>query len=801
MPTTRKGGKPNQRARIQSQSLQIGQLETTPTSRHLQSRRVDDKPDPPSAQQPPQASANEYEDKIDDADLIVLNDELDVPKDFWSEAASTHRSTPAPEAGRAHFDSPSSVIDDFSSLRSGSGKLPSTQPLPSQLVARPEANNYDFLETATTARRSSPVQPHNTLSRVALDRAWEYPKNNTVPELPGTIPDSYQVPELDAMKHLPENELYDATPASEEELQDAPKQPQVTTKSKPPQKAGAKRKATKGVKKAKAAVEILEEEVGPADEEPSVSPSEQPKPKRQKLGKTSEQVQKSPAVQTPKSTEAKGSVVRRGKQKFKPALEFDEKTQQVIDKSPNQSGHMSMVESMRQAHAASVSPIESTKKSTPKPRKKPSPRAVTKAAPKAAPKPSPRVTTKASPKPSRKAAAVAARRITRQSALAEELTQPSSEEVISPAVEQAEPVTKTSDAATKKTATKTIVKTEPLLQPAKAQAEPKGINDTQGSTENPILLSSAGSSSSLSDAGDFVPFNDQAEVPPVKQATAREKSITVRADPKEPLLQRTNRPPIRIGPGEVLSARDANMLAQYNASKANTLKRTATARDTLVDTSAPPRKTMKRSRSFSVSRAGSPLPVDATNPVEDTSPIYEEEDEPEPILPHTHKQINGLQQGYLSGLAAAKSMPARTRVLVKEKPKEKPRVEPTLPKDPIEEVAEELHGHVKAMLHRLQSSEHIIYRAADAYQKNSIDGVEKIGRRYEQEKRILSKTWKRDGDRFIRGARAARAALDKQRELREEVTRQMQEAVATRQHLYQKAITSLHALQGQLTQD
>ncbi|KAJ4011580.1 hypothetical protein NW752_008586 [Fusarium irregulare] len=434
MPTTRKGGKPNQRARIQSQSLQIGQLETTPTNRHLQSRRVDDKPDPPSAQQPPQASANEYEDKIDDADLMVLNDELDVSKAFWSEAASTHRSTPAPEAGRAHFDSPSSVIDDFLSLRSGSGKLPSTQPLPSQLVARPEANIYDFSETATTARRSSPVQPHNTLSQVALDRAWEYPKNNTVPELPGIIPDSYQVPELDAMKHLPENELYDATPASEEELQDAQEPPQVTMKSKPPQMAGAKR-TTKGVKKAKA------------------------------------------------------------------ALEFDEKTQQVIEpqrKSPNQSGHMTMVESMRQAHAASVSPLESTKKSTPKPRKKPSPRAVTKAAPKAAPKPSPKVT-KASPKPARKAAAVASRRITRQSALAEELTQPSSEEtkVISPAVEKAEPASKTSDAAARKTTTKTVVKTEPSLHPAKAQAEPKDINDTQGSTQNPILLSSAGSSSSL----------------------------------------------------------------------------------------------------------------------------------------------------------------------------------------------------------------------------------------------------------------------------------------------------------------
>ena len=89
----------------------------------------------------------------------------------------------------------------------------------------------------------------------------------------------------------------------------------------------------------------------------------------------------------------------------------------------------------------------------------------------------------------------------------------------------------------------------------------------------------------------------------------------------------------------------------------------------------------------------------------------------------------------------------------------------------------------------------------NAYCKNNIDGVESIGRRYEKEKHSLSKQWKQDSDRFIRGARAARVALDKEGEFRGKDTRQMQEAAATREHLYQKAISSLHALQGQLTQD
>ena len=75
-----------------------------------------------------------------------------------------------------------------------------------------------------------------------------------------------------------------------------------------------------------------------------------------------------------------------------------------------------------------------------------------------------------------------------------------------------------------------------------------------------------------------------------------------------------------------------------------------------------------------------------------------------------------------------------------------------------------------------------------------------LERKYEQEKQLLSKTWKQDGDRFIRDSRSARAAVEKQRGLREEATHKMQETVARRQHLFQKAITSLHAL-GQLTDD
>lgn len=711
MTTTRKGVKPNQRARFQSQ-LEIGQLETTPTSRHLQSPQVNDNPDPPSTQNHPRTSADEFDDEVEDADLIDLAVfEEDIPSNqiapgYWSEGGSTRPSSPAEDHGLNAFDSSPSGVDDFSSLRSGSEKLPSTQPLPSQLIADPPAGNktplVDFSETATTARRSSPYLPQTTLSQAALDLTWGLPENNTVPELPDTIPDSFQVPKVDPMDHLPEDELYDATPAPEarEEL-DVAEQPQHTEKERSPQKPTTKGKAVKSSKKSKDSIKVLEKALGPINEgAPSTSPGIVSKTQK-RPGKNAEQAQESsggvqaaPTTGTPKSAEAKTSGGRRGKQRAKPPLKFDERTQQIIEppqgKVAKEPLHMPLVNNMRQAHAASTSPAESTKVSTPKAGKK----AASKATSKGVPKTSPKTTAKTTPKVTQKAAPIATRSTTRQLALESKLAQQSPEEAekvhnnASLIDHPMKSATKASPAMNKRTTANARGKPAPAQQPPKGLVRPMPNTYSQGSTNDPIVLSSGPGSSELSDAdadnNDSVPANEPTEVSPVETLPtevappgavprsqekllvdpvvdpekllhisrdkpertvapiAQKRTTVVKADPEKAPIQRTNREqPIRIGPREVLSARDANSLTQRNVSTTNTLKRPASTRDPATNTSMPPRKTSKVSRRFSVSQAGSPVPA-RTAPAEGISPG--DEDDVKHPTSHSSKQASGRRR-------------------------------------------------------------------------------------------------------------------------------------------------------------
>ncbi|RGP77522.1 hypothetical protein FLONG3_4307 [Fusarium longipes] len=655
MPKTR-GGKPNQRA--SSKSFEIGQLQTTPTSRHLQSPQVDH-PGPSSAQ--PQDSANDLEDGIDDNDFSELDEAgrhvpNHVAPDFWSEAVSTRRSTPVEEDGTNPFECPESPIDDFSSQKSGSGKLPSTQPLPSQLIAELSADKkvplVDFSETATTARRSSPYLPQ-TLSQAAADFSWEHSENNTVPELPGTIPDSFEIP----MGHLPEDELYDATPEPENREEHAAEEEQHVGKSNPPQ-------VTSKGKTSKSLVKVLEDEVGPISQELPSLPHERTTARRPGLEKNAGQVKESPGstIGNPKSAEKKTSATRRGKQRPKSPLKFNEQTNQIIEP---ESTNMPMVNRMHQAYAASP---QGAKKPTPKSRNKASPKTASKGARKTSPKTAPKnpsKAAKATPKAAKKVSAPV-QRTTRQSARRDQVDQQSPEQAdqknsnVSPAASLVELKVEPLPAGNQRTTRSKVKREQTSVQQSRGQERFKTKNNTQGSTEDPIILSSGRGSSSLHDDDEFVPATDPTELSPAeaarldtvpqverqslvdpeplninqntqgrieseisnpiqpvrrieRQFTATKKTIAVKADPKalvEVPLERTKRQPIRIGPREVLSARDANALARRTASEANSLKRPPSARDPVVDTSAPPRKVSKLSRSFSVSQAGSPLPVE-----------------------------------------------------------------------------------------------------------------------------------------------------------------------------------------------
>ncbi|QPC78363.1 hypothetical protein HYE68_009115 [Fusarium pseudograminearum] len=883
MVQTRRGGMPDKRARRQSQTHQIGQLDTTPTSRHLQSPQVDNNHKPPPSAQP-QESANEYDGDVDDEDLMNLDKQVQGAF-CWSEGASTRRSTPV-----------DSYFEDSSSQKSGSGKLPSTQPLPSQLISGNLANNgkplVDFSETATTARRSSPYPPQTTVSQAADDM----PEYNTVPDLPGIIPDSLDVPGV----HLPEDELYDATPVPEDRGEQAAAEKQT---AKP-------KSARKSAEKAKASIRVLEEEVGSVKEEPSSFPP-RPVVGRQKPAKNAKQVQESPKPASG-SVEATTSGTRR-KQKPKPPLRFNSQTNQMIDPlSPQvQPARPSLVEGMIQAYAVSLSPDANATKPTPKPAKKVSPKAIpkrtSKNSPKTTSKTSPKTISKTTPKAGQKAPAIS-QRITRQSALRGRLNQQSPDKVdeaitnVSPAAAPVEPKEKISPAVSQRTIrTKVKEETAPVLPPSK-EKEIVNHGHTQGSTDDPIVLSSGRNSSSPYDDDEFVPATDPTEVSPEearpdvvaqakrqslvdpgeplsitrnekerivaarreipkpmqpvsqtgRQVTAQNKKIFVRADPQNQVeagFERTNRErPIRIGPGEVLSARDAHALAQRQASKVNVLKRPPSTRDPVVDTSKPPRKFMKRSRSFSVSQARSPLPLETEAQSLGTSSRNKDDDQ-HPAVSHSNKQASGYRRSQrLRGrLEAAESMPVKAQV-AKEKLQEQERygdrrwrreagghnqdlhaqimaslqgrdesspevhdeepdntpeeelAESTRPKGPSDEVEEKLHGLVKTLLGHLQTKEATIYQGADAYRKNGIDSVKKIKQRYLHEKQQLGERWKKDADRFVRGSRSIKAALDKRGKAQEDARHKLEETLARRRHLFQKATTSLRALHGRLTE-
>jgi hypothetical protein len=515
---------PNQHVRPQSQRSQIRQLDTTPTSRHLQSPQVDNNPVPPSAQQP--ESANEYDGDVEDDDFAELS------KQIFSAGASTRRSTP--------IDSP---YDDTSSQKSGSGKLPSTQPLQSQLISEHLANTgrplVDFSETATTARRSSPY-PQTTLSQAASDMRVELPEYNTVPELPSTIPDSYNIP----MDHLPADELYDATPVPEDREEAVAEEKRHTAKLKSSQKSGEKGKATDSSKKVKASIKILQDEVGSVKEEPSSFPPEPTVMRRQNPARNAKQVQQSPEPDAG-SAEAKTSATRRGKQKPKPPYRFNSKNQ-IIEPPPAQAKPVrtSMVDNMIQAHAASISPDKSAKKPTPKSRKKASPRTsqkkTAKTSPKTTSKTSPKIASNITPKAAQKSPVVT-QRITRQSALKGQSNQQSpdkADEGNSGVSSTAPPVEPTSKPPTVNQRTTRTTKEEPApVPPSKGQERTNYGNDTQGSTDDPIILSSGRNSSSLSD-DEFIPPTDPTEFSPeetTRPVTVPRVEIQSLVDSREPL--------------------------------------------------------------------------------------------------------------------------------------------------------------------------------------------------------------------------------------------------------------------------
>ncbi|KAM5347872.1 hypothetical protein ACJ41O_007696 [Fusarium nematophilum] len=238
---------------------EFGQLDTTPTSRHLQS------PDKLEGQQtvsPSRARENDnlpatqlfdwdgiagrtqsslsfdgFDDGIDDVDLIKFDTTeaqaeplREADKDGWSELGSlTRRSTPVAggETPRDlwEFGTQDSRRDALSSPRSGQEKLPDTLPLPPEHLRTAlggdgqgvDCKRVDFSETASTARRSSPFTSYAATSQIAMDEAWE-PREGTPLAIPVAQALAYELPqtaplELDSpVDRVSDDNIYDATP-------------------------------------------------------------------------------------------------------------------------------------------------------------------------------------------------------------------------------------------------------------------------------------------------------------------------------------------------------------------------------------------------------------------------------------------------------------------------------------------------------------------------------------------------------------------------------------------------------------
>ncbi|KAF5629885.1 uncharacterized protein FTJAE_8392 [Fusarium tjaetaba] len=912
----RRGGKSaprSKRTRHSARIVALGQLDTTP-NRHDQSPRAVQTQDPIPAlpnqganPKPPNSeipSTNEFDDDLNDDDLRRLVEAEAVPSaqppiDFsWSEIGSTRRSSPLREDEPSFLDNQDSLLDEFSSPKSGLGKLPNTQPLPSEPDQESKEPPFvDFSETASTVRRSSPYYSL-AASQIGDDEPLNFAENNPLAPLPSTIQDSIQslglppFPELEAMDHLPEDELYDVTPPKstaeleaetsrkeEEAPKAAPESSQRPKKLNSSQNSKTKGKPGKSSKKHDALVRVLEEELESSEEdegeEQASSPPEKPpaKPPKRKNGarkgkETPESKPATTATQDTRKSEQRPKEKKGRKQRAKTPIQFDEKTQEIKEvtprRVPEQQPRMPIVSSLRKSYAASVSPMASAGKGTPGSKRKP------------APKRKPPVKGTSQKEKASQKVPPATRKSDLKNVVPQEkpdTTEKGKERVVLATKVAAKP----SPAITKRI-TRANVKEEeaPVSQPLQVQEAPKTKNETQGSTQDPVVLSSDPESSLFSDDDDaFVPIEDlhprektqparkvqsvmgELLVDPIvdvepagharrekpqpstrpqtlphnpeapgpsrpqeEQISQQRTATTIKRDPKqlveEPLPSTISLHAAQRG-REVLSARDTNILVQQDTSRARTLKRPATTVDPIVDASHPPRKISKTSRSFSES-------------------------------PYTDG--NYLQQEYLSSLAAAEAIPDKTRVGLRPKPKTKVKTEPenlrpepsssdqdihaqilaslqgqkeataeveqamehdkvrgnresprqTRPAGPNAEIGEKLHGLVEMMLDHLQAKEGSIYRGADAYRKNGINCVDKIERRYMQERQALNETWKKDSDRFLRGTRAAKAAIDERGKIREKAMQQLNETAAKRRHLFEQATTSLRALHGRLMQ-
>ena len=232
----------SQRSRVQRQSTQFGELDTTPTSHHFQSpeenpfntalSRSNNRNEPSAEMKRLSQVSEDYSQSLADQDLLSFHDSLTESnpnsKNPESEGHSTRRSSPMNvTTPNPHWDfSPEDPEDNdsvppISSPRSGTDRLPDTVPIPAtqELESEPDEaaqphGRVDFSDTATTARRSSPFGIDHP-----VETAWELGttpgKSTTHHEEENDEETSTPAKGVHSSPHLNIDHGYNAVPANE----------------------------------------------------------------------------------------------------------------------------------------------------------------------------------------------------------------------------------------------------------------------------------------------------------------------------------------------------------------------------------------------------------------------------------------------------------------------------------------------------------------------------------------------------------------------------------------------------------
>ncbi|KAK7429973.1 hypothetical protein QQZ08_003595 [Neonectria magnoliae] len=344
----------------------------------------------------PESPLEEFDNGVDDNDLIQLDYSIldntqtqPVPDINWSEVGSlTRRSSPlrVADVGQEIWEfGEKDSINPFSSPRPGVGMLPDTMPLPPipPFETKTQSQGVDFSETASTMRRSSPLAVLDSMPDL-----WQFQENSSPQRgLAGSLPMTREPraarssPPASSPVHLPIDEMYDATPPGSQAKKTTsallplagahilqqrfrdPTPPQTSQKE-------VSTKVTRAKKGKKGMKDLLAVEFPSDDDEPTPCPGKA-KPLKDEHGLPTTLDEHDLPDTVPlahDSPTAPQEMVRskKRKQRAKTPIQFDEATQEIKEiprkKKSSALPRLTIVSALKAAAKTSVSPVTSAKK-------------------------------------------------------------------------------------------------------------------------------------------------------------------------------------------------------------------------------------------------------------------------------------------------------------------------------------------------------------------------------------------------------------------------------------------------------